>query len=83
MVCLPMQLPGSPGPHALQRGEARVGSGNPLIPGASGSGRNHLISKQNVSPLLKVKRCAEFLSLSKARIEAYEKEVRMRLGLSL
>ncbi|XP_020921752.1 ATP synthase subunit d, mitochondrial isoform X1 [Sus scrofa] len=31
--------------------------------------------EDNVSPLLKVKRCAEFLSLSKARIEAYEKEL--------
>lgn len=43
--------------------------------GASESGQYNLVSKQNVSLLFKVKSCAEFLSLSKARIVEYEKEV--------
>ena len=43
--------------------------------GASGSAQFNLVSKWNFSLLLKVKSCAEFLSLSKARIEQYEKEL--------
>lgn len=48
--------------------------------GASGSGHT-LVPEQNFSLLLKVKSCAEFVSLSKVRVAEYEKQVRMSHGL--
>ena len=64
-------------------GKAVSDSGTPHALGASGLGRYNLVSKQNFSLLLKVKSCAEFLTQSKTRIQEYEKEVRMSLGLCL
>lgn len=70
----------SPRRQQLQSKQRWSGSRTPQTLGASGSGHFDLDPNQKLSLLLKVKNCAEFVSLSKSRIEQYEKEVR-RTGL--